>query len=65
MKTLSSQTTGRRPRAVDQMGGDQFAGLLRRELRDRQDGLQQLAYVSGRERWQDFDPELARQFGRA
>jgi len=54
-------TTCGRACMVDQVGGDHFAGLLRRELRDRQDGLQQVADVRGRECWQDLQFELLRQ----
>src|SRR5215813_4943818 len=48
---------------MDQMRDDKVHRLCGCELRQGQHRLQQLAYVSGRQRWQDLDFQLVRQCG--
>ena len=60
---LGLQTATGRTSAIDQMHNHQLRCLLKRELRQGKDRLQQLADVSSRERWQDLHCHLACQFG--
>ena len=63
MNAAGFQTTTSSTRAVDQVSGDQLSGLLRRELGERQNGLQQFAHISSRKRGERCDFQLVRQFG--
>ena len=60
---LRLQTATGRTSAIDQMHDHQIRRLLKRELRQGKDRLQQLAHVGRRERRQDLDFQLAGQVG--